>query len=646
MEVHFSPGHRWVRPLLLIVAVVLLLSLGAVAVAGHYLEAILLHVAHSRTGRHIRVEGAFESRWLSHWPHIAAAHVTIGNPPWMPAGDTAQIGRLVIELRWRAAWPPLEVRELKIEEATLHLVRTSDGRANWQSVPRRTGPGPPLIRSLVMADAQVELQDDRGHLNFRGVASAGDVAGTGRGPAPLRIEARGVLNGRPMTLRIDGEPLATAQRSVPYRFFLDERSSGSRLTGHGQLERPFDFGVLQGSFEASGEDMRDLYFLIGLRFPDTGRYRLSGRLARQRMRFLYSNLTASSGASDMEGTLRVDSSSGRPYLSGELHSRLLRLEDLGARAAGRAPAEHSQAGLIIPQRSFRLEGIRREEAAVTFDANTFEIGAATFHGLALDLAIHHGRLSLRSVRASLGEGRVEGGAQLDATREVPASVLDLHARDVPIESLMPHRPSPLVTGPLDARVHLEGEGQSLHELVASASGQLAAVMPRGSMRALIPELASLSITGTLGALLHHREQTAIRCGVADFIPQRGVLAIRTFLLDTDKGLVGATGEVQLKSESLDITVQGRPAHRGITLHSAVAITGTLRFPHVALARNGSGTRAERSDLLRTPHVTLDAALRYVDPALAANPGCAPLLTELSGAAAAAPAMTSENDIVH
>jgi hypothetical protein len=55
--------------------------------------------------------------------------------------------------------------------------------------------------------------------------------------------------------------LAIVRREQPYHFVLTERSSGSRLIGHGVLPRPFDFRTLDATFEAEGEDLKDLYYL-------------------------------------------------------------------------------------------------------------------------------------------------------------------------------------------------------------------------------------------------------------------------------------------------------------------------------------------------------------------------------------------------
>jgi len=152
-------------------------------------------------------------------------------------------------------------------------------------------------------------------------------------------------------------------------------------------------------------------------------------------------------------------------------------------------------------------------------------------------------------------------------------------------------------------------------------------MPRGAISALVADVASLNVTGALGALFHRGERSDIRCGVADFDAQHGVLATRAVLLDTDKGLIGASGDVHLDSETVALTVGGQPAHRGLSLPSALAISGTLSHPKVALTRRDASARADPGDALRASPNPLDSALRYVDQRLAADPGCAALLAQ-------------------
>jgi uncharacterized protein involved in outer membrane biogenesis len=624
-----SPWRRltWLQRTLLVLGGSVLLSVAAVVIAEQHLEALLLHVIKDRTGREVRIAGPFTAHLLARHPSLSASQVSVGNPPWMSPGTMAELGRVVLQLGWRAALPPLEIRRLEIDDAMWHLVREADGRANWQARAQGPGKGPPLMQSLSMPDARVELHDERRHLEFSGHVSAGDAAG-GAVPPALRIAGAGELNGRPVSFSVDAEPLATARHGRPYHFTFEERSSGSRLSGHGYLEQPFDFRVLQGSFAAAGEDMQDLYFLVGLRFPDTGAYRLSGRLIRRDLRFEYRDLAATSGESDMGGTLTVDSSHAPPQLSGELHSHWLRLADLGARAAGRAPPSPPTPGRLIPATPLRVSGMQRSHAQVSFRAHALGVGAVKLTDVRFDLAIDKGVLSVAPFSASLAGGSVSGDARLDAVENPPRGALDLRFNDVRLEQLLgKNTTDPPLAGALSGRVHLSGAGQSLHELAASASGTLTAVVPRGAMRASIAQAASLNVTGALAALYKRHRETGVRCGVASFEAQHGVLDVSSFVLDTDDALITAAGEVRLESETLDLLLRGRPKHAGLTLRSSVAIRGSLEHPQIRLAGHGALAQTGGAVALGVLLTPLATVLAFVSPGLTHNADCAALLAQ-------------------
>src|ERR1700691_6024441 len=81
----------------LAVSVLLILGLAVAVDAGFCRGPILLYVS-SRTWRKITVDGAIDAHLLSRNPRVTAERVTIGNPPWMPPGITATIGKLSLAM--------------------------------------------------------------------------------------------------------------------------------------------------------------------------------------------------------------------------------------------------------------------------------------------------------------------------------------------------------------------------------------------------------------------------------------------------------------------------------------------------------------------------------------------------------------------
>jgi hypothetical protein len=627
------PALKWtIRTLAgLFVAIALLVVAVALMDANQFRGPLARYFA-GRTGREIRIDGSLKAHLWSLSPRLIAERVAIGNPPWMPPGPTADVGKLSLTFELS---PLLHgafvIDRLELEAATLHLVRDAEGRANWQAHAPGTAPvkGPPLIHSLSVPHAHVELNDARRHLQFDGTVSASDMPAAGP-TRPLRIEGEGLLNGRGVTVAIDGDPLATVKREQPYHFQFVEHSSGSRLSGRGFLPRPFEFRSLDTDFEAEGEDLKDLYFLIGVTFPNTGAYRLSGKLAREGMHFQYRDLLVTSGQSDMRGTLSIETSSGRPKLDADLHSRLLRLADLGERAAGRSSESQAEEGFVLPDTALRLVGIRHDDAAVNFHAQTFDAGRVVLHAVAAHVTIDHGVLAATPLSAALPDGKISGRIRFDATHETPVADVDLRVADLRLSQF--HRKGaaePPLDGLLQARLILKGQGTSIHQLASAANGTATAVLPHGAIRTSFAELTGIDITRALGLVFRKdRQETAVRCGIASFQVRDGNVTAQSLVVDTDPVLITGKGGMHLESEALDLAVRGKPkSWRLVRLRSPVLIRGTLKHPTVGIEASNSLAQAGEAVALGVLLTPLAAVLAFVDPGLAKDANCAALLAE-------------------
>jgi uncharacterized protein involved in outer membrane biogenesis len=619
--------RRWQWALIGVVAMVGALAL-VLAVLVPHLKSVLLGAIAARTGREIRVDGEFSVRLFALHPQVTAHQVYIGNPPWMPHGAFLEAQNLTLELDWHLGTPLLTVRSLDMEQATLRLLRNATGAANWQLHEGGGGRGPPPLRHLGASELKIELHDERRHLDFRGAVSAGDIAG----PIPQRVRIQGVgqLNGHPATVILEGEPLALAQRGQPYHFTLDERSEGTHLSGQGALDDPFDLRYLSGTFTTNGPDLKDLYFLVGVSLPDTGSFEFSGKLSRRLDHFVYSDLKATSGKSDMGGTLTIEVSAGHAKLTGELTSGVLRLQDLGARAAGRAPP---QSGPGPPDTPLPLSGIRRGDVRIHYRARTLEIGNHALAPASALIVLDGGVLSVENLSAGLAQGTISGSGHLDAHRDLPRGELELQASQLQLGQLRSAaaQGAPPLDGALSARVRLSGTGKSLKELSASASGMLSAALPHGVMRASIADLISLDVSGALGLALRHDSEADIRCAVASFEARDGVARLDSFVLDTDAALITASGEVNLNTQALDLSVRGRPKKPALVLRSAVSVHGTLAHPEFRLAGHGALAQVGAAVALGAVLTPVAAVLAFVSPGLTHDADCAALLAQTPGA---------------
>jgi AsmA family protein len=628
----------WALTTLGVAVALIVVLLMTILLAQDHLRGPVIRFVATQWERPIRVDGRFEAHLLSLHPRIVTERVTIGNPPWTPPGVTAEIGRLSLTYDLPFFGQSLRLRTLEMEQATLHLTRDQEGRANWQFRAPGTGrgTGPPLIRSVRMPNARVYFNDERRHLNFDGTVSAQDAPGE-HAPAPLRIDGAGQLNGHAVNLTLHGDPLATVVPGQPYHFEFAATSSGTRLTGRGSVPRPFDFRWLETTFESAGDDMKDLYFLTGMNLPDTGGYHLSGQFTRQEHHFDFTALDATSGRSDVRGTVLIETRRGAPaHVEADLRSQLLRLSDLGARAAGRAPKPVDGKDLLLPDTPFQLRGARRSDALIHFHAQTLEVGHIPLRSVAAKVKIDEGTMVASPVSGLLMEGKVSGEIKIDVTRDTPSANVDLRVANLKLgkwdnaddsaRGNADDSAAPL-EGPLQARIALQGRGNSIHELASNANGTVTAVLPNGTVRSSLAELAGLDLRALGLMAAGSKADSDIRCGVASFNVEAGTLTAQRLLVDTTPVLITGEGTVALDSEALNLQFKGRPKHPRLRVKAPLWVRGTLRHPTFSIEAQKSVAQAGGAIALGVLLTPVAAMLAFVDPGLAKDSDCGALLAQ-------------------
>jgi AsmA family protein len=587
----------------------------------------VIHRVAANTHRRIQVDGPFELHLLSSRPSLVAERVTISNPPWMPPGTAARIGKLSVSWDFPLPVRQSSIRRLEISDATLHLVRDAEGRTNWQWKPPgapRHGPGH-LVRSLSMPGAQVVLDDARRHLKFNGTVTAREIPGDGAAPS-LRIEGAGQLNGEPATFAINGDPLATASRDRPYRFTYEQRSRRARLTGRGALPQPFNIGVLDTTFEASGASMNDLYSLVGMHFPNSAPFKLTGELARRREHSTFTGLAAHFGESDFSGTVALRTVDRRIRFDADLHSKRLRLADLGRHEADGSPRPVPPSKFLLPDTPIPLNALRNRLGSVHYRAATVVSQALSVQDFESTASIDDGVLKMPSLTARYQDGKVSGSVQVDASTDSPKTDLDLRIAGLPLDHFFRKAASqPPLEGSLHARVQITGRGSSLHQIASTADGALAAVLPRGSMRASLAELTGGNLRGLGLQLAEDQRETGVRCAVASFGAQQGKLITQHLMIDTVPVSITGSGVIDLSTEALDLTLHGRSKKlRLARVRSPVYVRGSLGHPSFSLDKGHIAAQTTSAAALGIALTPLAAVLALVDPGLAKDADCSEL----------------------
>jgi len=206
----------------------------------------------------------------------------------------------------------------------------------------------------------------------------------------------------------------------------------------------------------------------------------------------------------MHGRVSLETQkSGRTLVNADLSSGLLRLADVGLRAAGRDPHPDAPPRLFSDVQLVTAAS-RRVDAAVKFSVGRLALSRVEVTELSAPFTIERGLIKAPQVTGHFMGGNVllhldADANQIPAQTRVEMTLGGLQLAQVPHKS----EPPPYA-GTLLLQIHAQGRGDSLHALAAGADGNLSASVLQGTIRASLAELTGVDLRG-LGLTLTRRQ---------------------------------------------------------------------------------------------------------------------------------------------
>ncbi len=563
------------------------------------------------------------------------AHVRglyVANAPWVEGKDVPPMvalesGKIAVRLL------PLlrgEMRfaSIQLENGDIDLLRLADGRANWsvgKAKPASTTPlALPVIEHLAVRNSGIRFNDALSKIKFEGDFETEESAdGSIR---PLNLKGRGELNGRPFRLDLNGGGLAGALTGGTYPFSLDIAHGATTLKAEGTLKDPMAFGDLEAKLTLAGRNLADLYYITGLALPSTRDYRLSGTVTRAGTVYEVNSLDGRIGGSDLSGDLRIEVGGKKPLLWADLRSKLLDPADAGVLFGG----GDSEARYLLPDSPLDLTRLRSMDAEVRYRAAALNVDKLPLKQVSLSMVLNNGKLALAPLEVTLPQGTVSGSLVIDGSADTPRIVADVRLIGARLDDFAKQAGVPdAVSGPIVARVKLDGRGRSFHDAAGNANGTAAVVVPRGEIRRAFAELVGVSALEGVGLLLTGSDAKAnIRCGVLGFDLKDGILHGQRMVVDTDVSRVQGEGHISLKDESLHLTFRGQPKNaRLVRLLVPVRVGGTMMDPAVSVNPIPLGVQAGAAVALGVVLAPVAAILPFVDIGSADDADCRGLLDE-------------------
>jgi uncharacterized protein involved in outer membrane biogenesis len=298
---------------------------------------------------------------------------------------------------------------------------------------------------------------------------------------------------------------------------------------------------------------------------------------------------------------------------------------LATRAPAAAPPPPA---LLLPDADLQVQRVRGMDADVQFDAASVTVSKMPMKKVRFHLKLDDGKLALDPLAFALPQGDFAGTVTIDAQGSTPQTSIDMKLSNV---DLAQFKPKTSTDAPLDGqllgRIKMHGSGTSVHKTAADAEGDITLVIPKGEMREALAELTGIDVSRGLGLILAKNEQkTEVRCGVANFKANNGDLQATTFVIDTTNVLVTGQGQVNLKDETLDLSLRGQPKKvRILRLRTPITLRGTLLQPKIGVDPGKLAAQTGGAVALATLLTPVAALLAFVDGGLAKDANCAALI---------------------
>ena len=622
----------------------------------------LAAIASARMHRQVTITGNLRVHPWSWQPSATIEGVHIANPAWVsPArvgrASVGDIDRIAVQLRLAALFGGhLDLVLLEFDRPRLALYRDAKGRATWDFSDGKQNDQPlrlPPIRRFIIDGGVLDYRDEERKLSFSGTIDAKERLGEAdRG---FQIDGKGVLNAQPFDLKVTGGPLLNINRKKPYPFDADVHAGETYVSAKGAVPKPFDLAQFYMDVSARGPDLSELYGLTGVPMPNTPPYALTGRLSRDVHLWRFDRIGGRVGSSDLGGSLSVKTGGVRLFLKAELHSKALVFPDLGALFGGArrhgkvaspsqiAVAQKMQAeAKIFPDATLNFQRIRNLDADVTYRAASITEAPIHLRSASVRVKLDAGLLRAEPVELDLPQGKITGYVQLNGRQQDAVTDLDLRLSNARLENLLPvkFQGSVPFAGALTGRAKLHGTGDSVHDAMADAYGEVAVVVPGGEIRQSLAELAGVDLIKGLGLLFAKNQSTApIRCGVAHFTAASGVLKADRLLIDTGPVLISGDGTINLDTETLRLRVQGHPKKFNLVrLNVPITLAGPILHPALGLEKGGAIAQGGVALALATVLSPLAAILPFIDAGLAKDANCGALIVE--GARSGVPVKTA------
>lgn len=647
---------KWIGYGLLGLVGLVVVGIGAVVLLFDWNDArgFVARHASSALNREVAIDGDLRVH-LGNPIRIHLEGLRVANAEWGQDKNMAEIQALDATLR---PWPLLrgdwELPELKVQGPKLILEKNDKGEANWNFGPpnaekavAKQAATPdnrgdiPVIERLLIADGRLRYRDPTSDID---IDNSINTATGGNDNDTVQLNGKGSFARKPFTLAVEGGSLLYL-RDDPKPYPLKIDATVGKTKGHieGSVGEPVKMEGVDLSVALSGDDMAEIFPIVGIPTPKTRPYSISGHLGREGKVWTFRGMNGKVGESDLSGDVLVDTGGDRPMVKADLTSNRLAALDLaglvGASPRGTDDYPTRGNGRVIPATPIPVEKLRNTDMDVRLRGKRVEAPFAPLEGLDMKIRLANGNLHVDPLSLGIGGGKIAGMVQVDGSGKVPAMRTNLDIRAMKLSSFFSETSfAGQVGGTVAGRIQLAGTGKTVADLLATSDGKIGVAVDGGRVTSLAVKGLKTNILETLGVVISGSKPMPFNCLVGNMAVQNGIAQVEALVLDTPETLVTGKGRISLRNEAMDLRIVGdSKSPQVFATHVPVLVGGTLGNPDIGVDPTESAARGAAAVALGVLLTPLAGVLPFLDPGSDEQPQCGRLVQDARSPEKGAPA---------
>ena len=545
-------------------------------------------------------------------------------PAWSDKPHFIQAENVHLKLRYIDLWrayrgKPIHIKSLQADKLDGYFERRADGRATWQFSDKPRDPNRvlqlPTFDYLVLKNGVLHIDDVPLKTKIEAKVMLNNVLTANQtkknvvesNDNVLSASATGRYRAQPFKLQLNTTsalPSSTDKsEKLPVTLKLSADIGRSHLVFKGTTGNIMRLKDFAGDFSLEGPSLAVFGDFMRITLPTTAAFKTNGVIEKQDLMWRIKVNQITIGESVLNGDFSYDKALKTPLLTGKLGGKRLVITDLGPAFGADTVAKN--APKVLPRKPFDLASLRRMNADVRIDIEYLDLKTRILEPLKPlqgHLQLKNAVLAINDIKASTADGRLTGDIRLDGRGSKALWDANLGWNGVRLERWIKQNRKaglpPYISGKLNGRAILKGQGKSTAEVLSSLNGNVRSELHQGAVSHLGLEVAGIDLAQSVSALLKGDDALPVQCAVVDLQAKQGVFTPRAMVLDTTDTTIWVDGSLSLATETLNLRAMALPKDFSpLALRTPVNVTGTFSKPNISLEKTPVALRLGTSVLL-------------------------------------------------